>query len=169
MALGKYRPSFKDLRKYLILSPTCVYTQKKNKFKKGINFLGPGVGNGKRVRKSAQKLINSVCGCPCIAPFLQTQCSVCNHFFKLSPMKLLWPALQLKATGQISLIFVVGLFWVWCKQLRARPRGNFDVALFARTIVTQLVEKVLAQKLGPETSDKHQTKFRNSRHGGRGW
>ena len=30
-------------------------------------------------------------------------------FFKLSPMKLLWPALQLKATGQKSLIFVVGL------------------------------------------------------------
>ena len=36
-------------------------------------------------------------------------------------MKLLWPALQLKATGQISLIFVVGLFWVWCKQLRSLP------------------------------------------------
>ena len=70
-------------------------------------------------------------------------------------MKLLWPALQLKATGQISLIFVVGLFWVWCKQLRSvpyprrpvgRPGGNFDVA---QTIVTQLVEKNLAQKLGP--------------------
>ena len=24
-----YRPNFKDLRKYLILSATCVYTQKK--------------------------------------------------------------------------------------------------------------------------------------------
>ena len=34
-------------------------------------------------------------------------------------MKLLRPALQLKATGQKSLIFVVGLFWVWCKQLRS--------------------------------------------------
>ena len=36
-------------------------------------------------------------------------------------MKLLWPALQLKATGQKSLIFVMGLFWVWCKQLRSLP------------------------------------------------
>ena len=73
------------------------------------------------MRKSAQKLINAVCGCPCIPLLLQAQCSVCNHFFKLSPMKLLWPALQLKATGQKSLIFVVGLFWVWCKQLRSLP------------------------------------------------
>mmetsp|Transcript_79614 Transcript_79614/g.132961 ORF Transcript_79614/g.132961 Transcript_79614/m.132961 type:complete len:131 (+) Transcript_79614:530-922(+) len=36
-------------------------------------------------------------------------------------MRPLWPALQLKATGQKSPVFVMGLFWVWCKRLRALP------------------------------------------------
>ena len=36
-------------------------------------------------------------------------------------MKLLWPALQLKAKGQKSLTFVVGLYLVWCKRLRSLP------------------------------------------------
>ena len=59
--------------------------------------------------------------CPCVSFLLQTQCLVCAHFFKLCPIKLLWPALQLKAKGQKSLIFVVGLYFVWCKRLRSLP------------------------------------------------
>ena len=149
---AQYRPNFRDLRKYLILWAKCVYTQKKNNSKNKIDFSGPGLGNGKRVRKSAHKVNNSVHGCPCILFLLQTQCLVCAHFFKLSLMKLLWPALQLKAKGQKYLIFVVGLYLVWFKRLRSLPhlpRSNFDVALFAQTIVTQLVEEVLAQEVAP--------------------
>ena len=55
--------------------------------------------------KGVQKGIHSVHRCPCIPFLFQTQCLVCAHFFKLSPMKLLWHALQLKAKGQKSLSF----------------------------------------------------------------
>ena len=47
----------------------CLYAKKKSK---KIDFSRPGVGNGRRVRKSAQKSDNSVHRCPCISFLLQT-------------------------------------------------------------------------------------------------
>ena len=104
-------------------------------------------------------------------PFLlQTQCSACNHFFKLSRTKLLWPALRLKVKGQKSLIFVLGLHLVWCKWLRSlrtcpqpvgQPSGNFHFTLFAQTIVTQLVAKFAAQAV---TSPKLKKQYKKWEH-----
>ena len=59
-------------------------------------------------------------------------------------MKLLWPALLLKAKGQKSLIFVVGLYLVWCKRLRSLrhlPRGGLlgdSVAILELLVSTRL-------------------------------
>ena len=112
----------KILKKYVILWAQCVYAQNKNKFKKLINFSGPGFGNGKRVLKSAQKLNYSMQRCSLYSSSLVDTMLSLQSFFQVIPHET--AVARFAAAGEraeISDFCHAGLFLVWYKRRRSLP------------------------------------------------